>query len=134
MRNTWHYLGHGRSMCTCACCAKSLQQCLTLCNPMDCSPPGYSIHGDSPGKNTGVGCHALLQGIFLTQGSNLCLLSNLCWQVGSLPVVPPEKPLKTNTAQCLPMTLQGTDPRYLWHIHTRCYQNSIAVLFIIKKK
>ena len=38
---------------------------------MDCSPPGSSIHGNSLGKNTGVGCHALLQGIFLTQGSNL---------------------------------------------------------------
>ena len=37
---------------------------------MDCSLPGSSVHGDSPGKNTGVGCHALLQGIFLTQGSN----------------------------------------------------------------
>ena len=37
---------------------------------MDCSPPGSSVHGDSPGKNTRVGCHALLQGIFLTQGSN----------------------------------------------------------------
>jgi len=35
---------------------------------MDCKPPGSSVHGDSPGKNTGVGCHALLQGIFLTQG------------------------------------------------------------------
>ena len=43
---------------------------LTLCDPMDCSPPGSSVHGDSPGKNTGVGCHALLQGIFQTQGSN----------------------------------------------------------------
>ena len=32
--------------------------------------PDSSVHGDSPGKNTGVGCHALLQGIFLTQGSN----------------------------------------------------------------
>ena len=32
--------------------------CLTLCNPMDCSLPGSSVHGDSPGKNTGVGCHA----------------------------------------------------------------------------
>ena len=41
---------------------------------MDCSPPGSSVHGDSPGKNTGVGCHALLQGIFPTQGSNLGLL------------------------------------------------------------
>ena len=46
------------------------QSCLTLCNPMDCSPPGSSAHGDSPGKNTGVGCHALLQGIFPTQGLN----------------------------------------------------------------
>ena len=46
---------------------------------------------DSPGKNTGVGCHALLQGIFLTQGSKLHLLCLLHWQVGSLPLVPPEK-------------------------------------------
>ena len=37
---------------------------------MDCSPGGSSVHGDSPSKHTGVGCHALLQGIFLTQGSN----------------------------------------------------------------
>ena len=37
---------------------------------MDCSPPGSSDHGDSPGKNTGVGCHALLQGIFPTQRLN----------------------------------------------------------------
>ena len=46
------------------------QPCLTLCDPMDCSPPGSTVHGDSPGKNTGVGCHALLQGIFPTQGLN----------------------------------------------------------------
>ena len=38
--------------------------------------------GDFPGKNAGVGCHFLLQGIFSTQGSNLCLLH---WQVASLP-------------------------------------------------
>ena len=43
---------------------------------------------ESPGKNTGVGCHALFQGIFLTQGSNLCLLCLLLWQVGSLPLAP----------------------------------------------
>ena len=43
-------------------------------------------------KNTGVGCHALLQGIFLTQGSNLYLLQLLHWQVGSLPLEPPGKP------------------------------------------
>ena len=41
---------------------------------MDCSPPGSSVHGDSPDKNTGVGCHFLLQGIFLTQRLNPGLL------------------------------------------------------------
>ena len=44
------------------------QLCPTLCNPMECSPPGSSVHGDSPGKNTEVSCHALLQEIFPTQG------------------------------------------------------------------
>ena len=46
------------------------QLCPTLCDSMDCSLPGSSVHGDSPSKNTGVGCHVLLQGIFPTQGSN----------------------------------------------------------------
>ena len=39
-----------------------------LCNPMDCSLPGSSVHGDFPGKNTGVGCHALLQRAILGLG------------------------------------------------------------------
>jgi len=47
---------------------------------------------DSPGKNTGVGFHALLQGIFPTQGSNMYLLHLVHWQVGSLPLAPPGKP------------------------------------------
>ena len=34
------------------------QACPTLCDPIDCSPPGFSVHGDSPGRNIGVGCHA----------------------------------------------------------------------------
>ena len=46
------------------------QSCPILCNPTDCSPPVSSVHGDSSGNNTGVGCHALLWGIFPTQGSN----------------------------------------------------------------
>ena len=46
------------------------QSCPTLYNPTDCSPPGSSVHGDSPGKNTGVSCHGLLQRIFPTQGLN----------------------------------------------------------------
>ena len=58
------------------------QSCLTLCEPMDYSPPGFSVPWDSPGKNTGVGCRFLLQGIFLTQESNLGLLQ--CRQIHSL--------------------------------------------------
>ena len=48
------------------------QLCLTLCDPMDCSPPGSSVH--FPDKSTGVGCYFLFQGIFPNQGSNPSLL------------------------------------------------------------
>ena len=47
-------------------CTKSLQSCLILCNSMD-----FNCPRDSPGKNTRVGCHALFQGIFPTQGRSL---------------------------------------------------------------
>ena len=55
-------------------CAVFSQSCPTLCDPIGCSQPGSSVHGDSPGNNTGVGCHTLLQGIFPTQelSSGLC--------------------------------------------------------------
>ena len=49
------------------------QLCPTLCKLMVCSPTGLLCPWDSPGKNTGVGCHSLLQGIFLIQESNLGL-------------------------------------------------------------
>ena len=42
---------------------------VSVCNSINYSFPGFSVHGDSPGKNIGVGCHPLLQGIFPTQGS-----------------------------------------------------------------
>ena len=61
---------HLQSFCVCVC-VLSLQSCLTLCDPMGCSPPGSSVHGDSPGKKSGVGGHALLQGAVLIQGSKL---------------------------------------------------------------
>ena len=57
------------------------QLCPTLCGPVDCSPPGSSVHGIL--QNTGVGTNFLLQWIFLTQGSNLLLLN--C-QEDSLPL------------------------------------------------
>ena len=69
--------------------AKSLQSCPTLCDPTNCSLPGSSIHGDSPGKNTGVGYPALLQWIFPTQGSKLHFLHLLHCRVGSLHLAPP---------------------------------------------
>ena len=53
------------------------QLCPTFCNPMDCSLPGSSVHEDSPCKNTGVGSHALLQGLFPIQGLNLGLPHSL---------------------------------------------------------
>ena len=46
-----------------------------FCNPRDCSPPGSPVHGDSPGKNTGVGYHFLLQGSFPIQRSSLVSLA-----------------------------------------------------------
>ena len=73
--------------CQCAH-AKSFQSCLTIWNPRGVAPR-ILCPWDSPGKKTGVGCHTLLQGIYLTQGSNLSLTN---WQVGSLPLSPPEKP------------------------------------------
>ena len=61
-------------------CAKSLQSCLTLWDSMDCVPVRILCPWDSPGKDTGGECHALLQGIFLTQGLNPHLLRLLHWR------------------------------------------------------
>ena len=74
-------------------CAKLLQSYPTLRDTMDSSPPGCSVHGESPGKNTGVGIHALLWGIFPTKGLNLRLLCLLHWQESSLSLVLPGKPI-----------------------------------------
>ena len=52
----------------CAVLCLVIQSCASLSNTMDCMPPGSSVRGDSPGRNTGVCCHPLLQGIFPTQG------------------------------------------------------------------
>ena len=67
-------------VCVCVCvCVLVAQLCLTLCNTMDCSPLDAFVHGILQGNNTGLGCHSLLQRIFLIQGSNLGLL--LCRHV-----------------------------------------------------
>ena len=75
-------------LCACVCmlsCVSPVQLLGTLWT-------GFLCPWNSPGKNIGLGCHALLQGLFLAQGSNLHLLCLLYWQVGSLPPVPPRKP------------------------------------------
>ena len=68
---------------------------LTLRDPKDCSLSGSFVHGDSPGKNTGVGCHALLQGIFPTPGLEP---KSPTLQVDSLPSEPPGKFKNTRVA------------------------------------
>ena len=78
----------------CVCVYLCAQSCPTLCDPVGCSLPGSSVHGDSAGKNTGGGCHFLLQGIFPTQGSNLHLHASLALQADSLLVSHWESPLK----------------------------------------
>ena len=81
------------------------QLCPTLSDPTDCSLPGSSVRGEyclCPGKNTKVGGHALFQGVFPTQGSNLHLLCLLHWQAGSLPLVPPGKQ-KTPPVSSMPL-------------------------------
>ena len=70
--------------------AKLLQSCTSLCNPISFSLPDSSVHGILQAR-TGVGFHAVLQGVFPTQGSNPHLLCLLHWQAGSLPLAPPGK-------------------------------------------
>ena len=55
-----------------------VQSCLTLDDPTDCSLPGSSIHEDSPGKNTGVGCHALLVCVCVCVCVYVCMYVCMC--------------------------------------------------------
>ena len=75
-------------------CVLSLFACIWLSATLWALPTRLLCPWDSPGKNTGVGCHSLLQGIFPTQGSNTHLLCLLHWQAGSLPLASPGKPFK----------------------------------------
>ena len=63
-----------------------VQSCPTLCDSNGLQPTRLLCPWGFPSKNTGVGCHFLLQGIFTTQGSNPCLLCLLYWQADSLPL------------------------------------------------
>ena len=84
-------LSHLGSPACKSACMLSRFSCVQLFVTL-CSSPGSSVHGHWPGKNTGVGCHALLHRIVPIQGSNLCLLHLLHWQAYSLPLAPPGNP------------------------------------------
>ena len=73
-------------------CAKSLQSCPTLCNTMDCSPTGSSVHGILQAGILEWVAVSSSKGIFPIQGSNQSLLSLLHWQASSLPLAPLGKP------------------------------------------
>ena len=79
---------------------KSLQSCQILCDPMGHSLLSSSVHGILQAR-TGAGCRVPLQEIFSTQGSNPSLLCLLHWQAGSLPLVPPGKPVKDTSLQAM---------------------------------
>ena len=79
---------HTLAMCAYVHACSVSKLCPPLCDPMACSPPGSSAHGILQARILEGGCHFLLQGIFLTQGSN----PHLYWQVHSFITEPPVKP------------------------------------------
>ena len=72
-------------VCVCVCTCAHAQLCPTV-TPVGCNLPRLLCPWNFPDKNTGMGCQFLLQGIFLTQGLNPCLLRLLHWQADSLPL------------------------------------------------
>ena len=80
-----------------SCCCLVTKSCLTLSRPHGLKSARLLSPWEFPGKNTGVGCHFLLQGIVLTQGLNLSLLNLLHWQADSLPLNHQGKPIKSSS-------------------------------------
>ena len=79
-------------VCVCVCvCAHACSVVSSALQPHGLWPARLLYPWNFSGKNTGVGCHFLLQGIFQTQGFNPHLLHLLHWQAGSLPAEPPGK-------------------------------------------
>ena len=125
---------------TCVECSV-IQSRPTLWDPMDYSPPDSSV-GDSPGKHTEVGCHFLLQGLFLTQGWNPGLLN---WQMAPLPLSHLGSPAqRTEATKCDPlMALPPNPPIYLhldpkalpspwWAVTVSCSSGGCTICLPIK--
>ena len=85
--------------------------------PLDCKPTSYLCSRNFPGKNTGAGCHFLLQGIFPTQGSNPSLLSLLHWQANSLPLSPLGSPIEPSVRATIKEATAITLLKEEWILH-----------------
>ena len=106
------------------------QLCLILCDPMDCSLPGSSIHGHAPGKKTGVGCHAFFQGTFQTQGSKPGLPH--CWLI-LYHLNPPGKPLYMCGCVCVCMYVSIYLSIYIYIYKASCREMCILQSHIHKQ-
>ena len=97
------------------CCCLVAKSCLPLLRPHGLQPARLLCPWDFPGKNSGVGCHFLLQGIFPTQGSNPCLLHRrkilsrwATWEVPAIDLV------KIHSQGCVPIKLDSWDQWEVW--------------------
>ena len=80
---------------------------------MDCSPPGSSVHGDSPGNNTGVGCHALFQGISSWDGTQVSHIVGglfIAWATRETQLVPVDKKETHQLLNNLISSADGIEP------------------------
>ena len=108
--------------------AKLLQFCPTFCDPMYCSMPDSSLSGILQARILEWVAIFLLQGIFPTQGSNLCLLCLLHWQSGSLPVAPPGKPWINLVDGCYILQFSFSSlPSLHSELHSKKYVSNWAV-------
>ena len=111
------------SLYCCCCWFPVAQSCLTLCDPMDCSCLGFSVHGGPPGKNTGVGC------LFLS------CISDFLWAHG--PYSPWNSPGRSTGVGSLSL-LQGIFPTQGWnpglpHCRQILYQLSLKGSLLLCK-
>ena len=119
------------------------QSCLTFCEPMDCSLPGSSLHGDSPGRNTGVGCHIFFFRFFSIvsyfksiEYSCLCCTVGPCCLFYSQQCVNPHllicyplglSPLITRSVFCMPHAYSFSFFNFLFYIGVQLINNVVLV-------
>ena len=110
--------------------AKSLQSCLTLCDPMDCSPPGFSVHGILQARILEWAAMPSSRGSFWPSDWT-CVSCLLCWQTGSVPLAPPGKALwLPYTIAISPQVVHIRETKM--YVHTKaCTQMAITVFLIL---